>query len=470
MDAKKLVNVLNEASGNSIEKTLDTVNDAQSAINAGKTAFGKIANVRKTVGRVSKNSLLQFPLLVSSSLSEETLIILNKALEHDYISLILLALNNILVSEIKPNDTLGDVLKRIHTNIDVTTGEMLSNYAKASGSDTITIRNEEVEGFSIESVTFEDSTDAELNRLNEQSVLYPIGEELNSSILNHATIPEVVLKEARGEKLTVELDGGSDDHRSAYKDNRKVNDFKNSNKQNDGGSIKSIDYKKLNTLAPTLVKCKIAVSMKDSKQINYVDIMFGVKTVLHPIDSGMYVEELNEIFKTNKFPVRLVKWLTGEMKTRDFLFNLTAAKKRALKTHGKNAEANGFWWTKLRELAKSDRAIRTTDKITAIGKGGKGAVGDDGYLSAVTTMVISKSEALQVKNKLGSNMMQRPEILDDVFETLFIMNFIVVDEAGKVAYMYDINRKCFTYNSLNALRMIAKDELNTNGESSIFNR
>lgn len=454
MKADKLVSVLSEASSNNGSNTSDIINKVGGAVSNTLELIG-IMTARQTITNISKDSLLQFPILIENNVSELNLVTLNKALEHEFISFIVLALNNIIVNKIDAGGTVGELLKKIHTNVEGTVQDNLKRYSTALSA----IKNEDIkiEEMNIDSVLIEDTTFKELEAYNENCVLFPIGEELNESILNHSSFPEFILNEVVDTK-DMKPDG------TKYNVKPDVNSAKTF----------TIDYKKLNMMAPTIVKCKINyiinTGTKDKKtgvlitKQESTDLVFGVKTVLHPIDTEEYISVMNDVYKTGKFPVRLVKFLTGELKALDFLFNAAEAKKRANQVYGKKGES-GYWWNKLEDLANQDKAMK-------IAKAYSKNKDDVNLMTAVTTLVITKSSAIRIKNKLGNNIFDRPDIVNEIFKKFFIMGFMIIDEPSNHLYVYDTNRNDYKVVSLGSLKAIAKEEIGVgkDGTATFFDR
>lgn len=398
-------------------------------------------STRKSTSKRMKDNLLQFPILISTSVDTATVVALNKALEHEYVNFVIVALKNIIYHNIEMKNgspEVKDILKKIHTNLDDSDYSMKDFMNNAE--TVYNSRNEGIEFF-VESIDIRDSNIIELNKLNEESLLYPVGEELNETILNEMSVPKKVLNEVKKEGILTE----------AY------------NKNNSLGSVKTVDYKKLNTLAPTLVSCKIMVKTGNGDP-QPVEIVFGIKTILHPIESDYYVEVLNDVFLKGKFPVRLVKFLTGEMKLRDFFLDASNAKRKALRdygiSNGKHA-SDSYWWNKLEDMAKQDRIMRTVD--ASVGKNKQ-----DSYMTAVTTLVITKAEAMRVKNKLNRNLMDTPQLITSIFEKFFIMNFVVVDEPAGAIFMYDPDIQQFEMYTIASLKAFANDEITADGKNSLF--
>ena len=440
MNAEKMVNVLTEATpSETVDKAVNGVNKLAELVS--------VVTTRQSITNLSKDSLLQFPILIENNVSEPNLVILNKALEHEFISFIVLALNNIIVNKIEANGTVGDLLKKIHTNVDLSFKDNLSNYSSTIESVLNDSMNE-IQDAEIESVLIEDTTYEELKKYNEMCVLHPVGEELNESILNHASFPEIILNEVSNEpgtRLNVKVNGSD--------------------------TIKTfnIDYKKLNMMAPTIVKCKVRFTLVLDPKKNRgrasrseeTELVFGVKTVLHPIETDDFIDTMNDVYKSGKFPVRLVKFLTGELKARDFIFNVAEAKKRAKQTYA--GKGGSYWWNKLEDLAKQDKAMKVARSVSSNK--------DLTLMTAVTTFVVTKSSALRIKNKLNQNIFERPEIIDEIFNRFFIMGFMVIDEPSNHLYIYDPNRHDYKVVSLSSLKAIAREEIGIkDGEPTLFDR
>lgn len=459
MKTDTFINVLNEANNSSKNDVHDAVLTIGKKMNSAME-YIQAVSTRQTGRSLTKDTLLQFPILVPKDrITEQTMVIMNKALEHEYVSYILLALNSILVTGVKEGVTVGDLLKRIHTNVSVDVVGTMTD-AFQTGLKTVTeSTNEDInineltfmnEEFNIETVDIKDSNIEELNKLNEEYLLYPIGEELNGKSFNEGSIPEYALNRLRNINEAKDL--------TKFGTSKISVDQRNKLEGKGGSTVAQVNYNKVNALAPTLVTAKIVLNVLNSQgqgQIAKMNITFGVKTVFHPIPVEEYIDALNSVFIQGKFPVRLIKFLTGEMKARDFFFHASSNREKAIKAYGRKASGAYKWFSALEDMAAKDKTDRLKEKAQ--------------LMTAVTTMLITKDEAVRIKNKLNQNIYENPSVIWEIYKKYFIMNFMILDEAAGSVFIFDNDRKDFNIVSLTGLKAIAKEEIGLkDGVSSLF--
>lgn len=474
MDNKSFVDILNEAlplseAGNKLNNALATANNALDTANNVYTYITSI-NSRNTIRDRSANLVLNYPNLFSRGISSDYVSIINKALDHEYISLLLIIMNNRILTQVETDggDT-ASILKQFHTNID-DRRSVFNDVMNAIKTEDANLLDLDAQ-FLVESINYEfrDGTDKELEMINEENMI-PIEEILNESIINRINIPNVILNEAKnssnnGNKSSKKKKTPSNNNSINNQSNNNTNNNQtNSDKKPKENKSKAfakidhsnVDYKKLNSLSPTIITAKLLlVPSKDGKPIQgakpiNASITFGVKSVIHPLDSDDIILNLGKLKDPNFF-VRLCKWLTGEIKFTKFfsdvIFNASNEKERIIR------EKNGssYWWNKLKNLSKSSK-IRNATSVSKI--------------SAVTTLVITKLEVDAIKNKYGIDYLSNSKAIDELLNELYLLGFIIVDESSDIIYMYNETKSHFEMYTSSSLKAFSKDEISMSANGS----
>jgi len=278
----------------------------------GKDASGMGKNARdlminpngNSIKQRSKNSILQFPLLVSDGVSKESMTLISKALEHDYASFVRIAMGLEDVIDLKKGKT--DFIKKFHTNVNM----------RQFAEQAVVINKEQ---------------------------LMTLEQDLNSGNLNEMTVTDMRLSEA---PLAVEY---GDDAHGATRDQL--------NRRNIGPKgIRFTDneIKKANELVPTLMEIDVQY-MTPNGNIESTTIILGIKAVVHPVASNEMAYFVGRSLKENSLIFRAIQFTTGEIKFfKDLVLNLDRIKDET----NYNERTSSLWWRKLRSMATSNRFRR----------------------------------------------------------------------------------------------------------------
>jgi hypothetical protein len=211
------------------------------------------------------------------------------------------------------------------------------------------------------------------------------------------------------------------------------------------------DLKRANDTVPYGIEVRL-MAVNDKKEfIQYVDIIIGVKTILHPVKSEEFTTNI-ALALQNKNPVfKFLRWTTGEISlVKDLLLNLNTLKMDA---NAANSAGQSPFFVTLKRLKNRKVGLRNFTVPHA--------------LIPNATFVISTYEADYLKNKYGIDL-ANPRIARKLFDAFLLMTFIVVDDGmGTVSVLYDGDTRFQTY----ALSTIERDNvLNSNKLSKEIGR
>jgi hypothetical protein len=268
-----------------------------SGYNKTKETFG-----RNSIKNRTKDLILQYPLLASSSISSDTVQMCAKALEHEYVNILTVLINSQIQTEFSEDEAKDTqtFLKRYHTNI------------YKNGSAYVN-----------------ETSEHELTRASRE-LLEAYDNAINLESLNEMSYPKSILEAPK--KITEKI--------------QEANEEKNTKKNTTQASF---DTKKMNDMSPTLVKAMIKV--RDNNNVYDKPIQFGVKCVTHPLDSEDIIYYLSDTVRDNSKFFRLIQWTTGEIKFfRDLVASLDSVKRTAINATNKNT----FWWRKLKSMSQDN--------------------------------------------------------------------------------------------------------------------
>lgn len=396
----------------------------------------------KSIKTMTKDLIMQFPLLISEQISYKTAQMLAEGFERENALLVKLLLMNDLGQLTKDldKDNVGEVFKKIHTNIDS-------------------------------------------NPLNENSLrdfhnaclkqLIPIEEKFNQFSLNEGTLPKY-LNEVRIEthytqdevRREIERDlvtGRDREVRNTYsteKDRTTELNF------SDKSSFKPELFDKINKMAPTMIEMNIhkyegdtersPINTRTSRTTRDVSIVFGVKCVVHQLKSDDIVHNIQSS-ATNNTLFKFIKWTTGEYSfvkgLGEILFDFSRSKSLGVQA----AKTSNYWWFKLRKLKMGNKArFFSGSKSVAPTK--------------TATLILSKEEIDYIYTNYRIDLKQTKPAYK-LMNDLFLLTFGYVDESTETVYLFDEVSKSYLVKNYDDFKSKTKNKaLNIDDIKSLFGR
>ena len=356
---------------------------------------------RKSIASLSKNAIMQFPVLVSDSIPLEQLTMINKALERQYATFIRIAmgLDDIIDSDEIKNKK--EYLQKFHQNFSNKTS--IHDFKKL-GEDNINLCK-----------PYE--SDLRLTTLNEMT---------NKNNVNHYIL-------GSGKKQNIILEAPGDDVLTIPVSDRMK--FENDKQLVDN------DVKKSNELIPTTITNKIYFHNNDGT-LCYTEVLYGVKCISHAIPSEELLYNLIKAVEEKRSLFKFIQWTTGEIAFfKDFLFTTDALKREAI---GTNRDSN--WWRSLRNRARMSRLRRFTFSKKEI--------------LPNTTIVISMDEIEYLINSSGIDLYNNKKAVQILLETFFLLGFVIVDGGAEIAHFFFDGEETFQSFSFSALEKENKNSAN----------
>ena len=436
-----------------LKDVIDTVGGIQGEF-ANFIAFSK---KHHSLSKSSMEGVLNFPVLVSNTLSIEDASIVSKALERQFASFTLTVMSmNPYLSTMGSNANAATYVKQFHQNMD----------SRVDSTDLVN-----AVGSFLQEASDRFDVDYECLESTKQYILYKVFEGVNYHGINMAnlkfnyTISDVtnpkILNEFGKRRLNsytpVKEDTYNDrarhveyhgDHRQEI-DRQEINvDARNLdtgrlgrelgralNRGNGNGSgggggrrdpygknlgLMDNDVKKANELVPTLISMRIyPVDRISGDELPPIDFVVGVKATLHPITTEEMVVNIARGIKNENTFFNFVRWTTGEIRFfKDFLFSINEIKLDAMNSSVKASR----WWSMLkrrRGLAKIKNAFPFSRILPN------------------ATIVITQEELDIIKNQYGYDLLN-PSLAYKLMENYFLLAFVVVDPAlQRVRFLFD---------------------------------
>lgn len=387
--------------------------------------FGNNQNhqyARSIRGRADK-FVMQFPMVVSDSVSVDTAEIVRNQIELERAVNIKLVLDNTPVFDYDPN---GGFLHQIHTNVNI--GE--------------SVEGEEEKEYS--------APKSELDKMNKDE-LVEVKDLINESALNDYTLPRAFLESDKMSKIksnrNVLLNEGilvlSEDKPVSQEEiveekrsgRRYDVDGKEVAYQNLGGKT-TIDLqtaKNLNNSIPIFINTTINFAIRpykadgtlDMDNVSYreKEVSFGVKAVQHVAQSQDIAFFLTDASKRSNFFAKLINFTSGEMNLVKRLFGIDKYK-HAAEAYKRTKNST---WKNLLRLGDTENFRRYANRF---GKNIR-----DGIIPT-TTLVISSAEEEQIFKKTGYKISEHVGFASTLYKDLYLQELMIVDEVNQIITRY----------------------------------
>lgn len=418
-----------------------------------------------SIRKMTKDMILQFPMLVSQNVSVETASTLAGGFEAENTIMLRLLLQNDFGTLTNGTGDLTSVLRMLHTNIEGQPG-LLESMDQTS-----------------------------------KSLAKPLEEKFCQWSLNESTLPKYLQEGSESGKYHTERKDTDEKGFNVnvgpvsgeFSSTKTTTSNVTAEFSNDAPFNPEM-FKKVNDLMPTFVKVKISISNStevdrngkvgvslfgkalkgpfnnDNNKIgiggNYnisrtsldeKEIIFGVKCIAHPIKSEDIIFNIGNEFKNSTF-FKYIKWTTGEYGffkgLRELIFDFDNMKNTGIQA----AKTSNYWWFKLRKLKNdnkqaffSGQQMRNAPVKTA-------------------TLVITKDEVDYIANTYRVDL-SMPKFAQKLMNSLFLLNFAYVDESTEQVYLYDEAARSYTIKKINDFKLKKKEKpINIDDVKSLFGR
>lgn len=347
-----------------------------------------------SVAKQAKNGIMQFPVLATRSLSYDDIVMISKACERNFATMlqVVFSMNSVTNTD-NPQEFVNQYHQNMNNNIkgasDVI-GLVFNSY------DPKTNMNPCVPGIQIalkeESIPY--SNNFELASINEKFT--PIdSKEMMRVMENRVEFTSVTEADDKKPYNPYQVAVGKD------------------------GMVPSnvfvdTEMKKCNELVPTLMHVRILKDMgQDSK---FIDFIVGVKAMVHPINSQDMIDHLVSALHERGKLFRFLQWTTGEISFfKDLMLNIDSIKNDIKEIRGKESAT---WWRALKNIKASRRFHKWTRT---------------GPVLPNATLVISQEEVDYIKANHGFDLLE-DSIGLKIMEAYNLLQVVVVDSSAEVVH------------------------------------
>jgi hypothetical protein len=179
----------------------------------------------------------------------------------------------------------------------------------------------------------------------------------------------------------------------------------------------SYSYEKLNQMQPYPLPIRVFSTTETGDFTRPVDVVIGIKSVLHPIKRKNLVDALPRTLDDSSAIMKFIRWTSGELKFfKDILLGVDENKADAIDISKRKGDAGANWLVTLKNAArKRDLFISTQGKIMK-----------DQAIIPNATLVVSQATVDEMKARHGWDLSDVGTV-KKLAKKLFLMKFIIID-------------------------------------------
>ncbi len=418
---------------------MSVIQDILNLVRKGPELAGQVNDVKlnkKSITRGAKDATFQFPCLVVDTLPIDMANTIARTLDHVYATFTQTWLSANQTFDITIDPSPLSYLKKYHQNINF---EAFKDFM---------VDEDDYDKY-MEKV-YDGSYKLFLNSEGTYGVVFNVADKPTLQMMeSHRDLLCSYLSDYDLHPLEIVKEDSADDSMSATDfanklidnqiaaDDRK-NKLAGSSKSN-GPRLLDRDVKRSNDLVPYAIEVRLA-AVNDRKQlVEYIDIVLGIKTILHPVPFDDMVTNIGKSMQNKSVFFKFLRWTTGELSlTKDLILNLNEIKDNAISVN--NPSKTPFFAT-LKKLKKRKIGIRNLTVPHA--------------LLPTSTIVITSYEVNFINDHYGVDL-RDPRMGTKLLNALFLIGFIIVDEGtNTMSVIYDGDTSYQTY----SLDVLERDNL-----------
>lgn len=391
-----------------------SVSDAEKAIKNVNTAIGTGKVVAKYVSNTSltklaKDSIFQFPVIISASIDNDEIFVMAKSLERSYASMMVsvISLSNYVdLTKYGKEDYLINFLRRFHSNTNI--GGNIIASESISISEANILPQENVVGVNIASLW--DSVYESVDNENINDMYRPYNR--TKRILENALEAGMTVKIGDVTINNADAISKLGDKNTAYtdKDGNTKAIRGGANKPN---QVVKSDY--MTDMAPTMINVTVVADATGKGATWTQSVVIGIKAMVRMVKSGVMINNMMDAFKDRGL-FKWLSWTKGEISTAELIFGAGKAMQ-----DGYAAGKGDNWLKTLRER----KMMQGVNKL--LGK----------RLLPNASIIITESEAIAIHDALGIDV-HNPADVKKMMNRYFLLAFGIYDTENKLLdIMYD---------------------------------
>ena len=399
--------------------------DVRTAVNTGKVVAKFVSN--NSITKLAKDSIFQFPVIISSSIDNDEIFVMAKALERNYASMLLSVISMssyIDLNKYGKDNYLVKYLKKFHSNSDIGSEILPAGESIAIESANI-IDDDKI--FAVDMPSLCDSVYEACDMTSINDIYRPF--KRTTRILEDAMEARTIT--VRNTKLE-NADAIAKLNEEKYIDNGKV---LRRGAEKGRNEITNSSY--MTDMTPTMINVSFVADATGKGDTWTQNVTIGVKSMVRMAKSGVVINNMVDAFKDRAL-FTWIKWTNGEINAAELLFGVSKALQ-----DGYAAGKKDNWMKRL----KGRKHMQGINKL--IGR----------QLLPNASVIITESEALAIQQDCGVDP-HNPADAAKMMDKYFMLAFGIYDTESKLLdIIYDGESQ---FSSYSIRELVAKNKKDTN--------
>lgn len=328
-----------------ISNMSDNIN---TGIKTGKVIAKYVSNTSLT--KLARDSIFQFPVIISSSIDNDEIFVMAKSLERNYASMMVSVISMssyIDLSKYGKEDYLIKFLRRFHSNANIG-AQIYANESFAIESANI-LPQENVVGVNVAALWDSAFESCDMDSINDmyrpfKRTAHILEDALEASKMSFGEKYDKNGNQISDPKLVIDRAdsiANSGDKNVIYEDkeNEKMKLPQRGNDKNVNQVVKS-EY--MTDMAPTMINVSFIADATGKGDTWTQNVVLGIKAMVRMVKSGVMVNNMLDAFKDRAL-FKWIKWTNGEVSTAELIFGASKAAQ-----DGYEAATKDNWLKKLR--------------------------------------------------------------------------------------------------------------------------
>lgn len=403
----------------------NNMKDIRTAVNTGKFVAKFVSNT--SITKLAKDSIFQFPVIISSSIDNDEIFVMAKALERNYASMLLSVISMssyIDLNKYGKDNYLVKYLKKFHSNSDIGSEILPAGESIAIESANI-IDDDKI--FAVDMPSLCDSVYEACDMTSINDIYRPF--KRTTRILEDAMEARTIT--VRNTKLE-NADAIAKLNEEKYIDNGKV---LRRGAEKGRNEITNSSY--MTDMTPTMINVSFVADATGKGDTWTQNVTIGVKSMVRMAKSGVVINNMVDAFKDRAL-FTWIKWTNGEINAAELLFGVSKALQ-----DGYAAGKKDNWMKRL----KGRKHMQGINKL--IGR----------QLLPNASVIITESEALAIQQDCGVDP-HNPADAAKMMDKYFMLAFGIYDTESKLLdIIYDGESQ---FSSYSIRELVAKNKKDTN--------
>lgn len=403
----------------------NNMKDIRTAVNTGKFVAKFVSNT--SITKLAKDSIFQFPVIISSSIDNDEIFVMAKALERNYASMLLSVISMssyIDLTKYGKDNYLVKYLKKFHSNSDIGSEILPAGESIAIESANI-IDDDKI--FAVDMPSLCDSVYEACDMTSINDIYRPF--KRTTRILEDAMEARTIT--VRNTKLE-NADAIAKLNEEKYIDNGKV---LRRGAEKGRNEITNSSY--MTDMTPTMINVSFVADATGKGDTWTQNVTIGVKSMVRMAKSGVVINNMVDAFKDRAL-FTWIKWTNGEINAAELLFGVSKALQ-----DGYAAGKKDNWMKRL----KGRKHMQGINKL--IGR----------QLLPNASVIITESEALAIQQDCGVDP-HNPADAAKMMDKYFMLAFGIYDTESKLLdIIYDGESQ---FSSYSIRELVAKNKKDTN--------